>query len=159
MLDMSATAWTPVVFLGQFKDSQRGAWGHIRGHPTRLGKFLLCLLVGAHLLEHRPVLRGSLNQGFAVLIKSFEQGILFLGINSPDILNISPHWLVETLARFEVRSARLIHSNIEQVSSRVHPGIKSSLCLINVALHFASYLECLPRLRELSNVKNSILLD
>ena len=95
---MCATAWAPVVFLGQFKDSQRGARGHIRGHPTRLGKFLLCLLVGAHFLEDWHAVGRRLDYFRALFIERSDQGVPRVGIDVADVLHVGTLAEMEALA-------------------------------------------------------------
>ena len=81
-----------------------------------MGKFLLCLLVGAHFLEDWHALGRRLDYFRALFIERSDQGVPRVGINVADVLHVGTLAEMEALAGLEVGATGPDHGDVEQVA-------------------------------------------
>jgi len=161
MLHVCTTARTAIIILCQFQHSQVASLRDILRNTASLRQMLISFVIGANLLENDLLSWRTLNNLLGYLVQIFNERFAVRLTYLTDVLDVGTCPEVESFTRFEVRSTSTGHSDIEQVTSRMNPRVKSPLRLIKMALDRAALLERCDAfcwLKE-ANVLNDVVLN
>lgn len=161
MLHVCTTARTAIIILCQFQHSQVASLRDILWYTASLRQMLISFVIRANLLEDSLLSGRSLNDLLGNLIQIVNERFAVRFTHLTDVLDVGTCREVESFTRFEVRSTSTGHSDIEQVTSRMNPRVKSPLRLIKMALDRAALLEGCDAFcwLKVADVLNDVVLD